>query len=207
MTAEKDEAATIQRAGELRAQRLPLRKIAEILEKEGYPPAGNRSKWHHAGVRWCLDRLDGKPPPTPARPPKVPQEEGEPALHIEVHGRYTRSDRLLWDFLVQRAWPTLANRMTHTLPLPVVYGTLEAAHTPPTRRQLWEALQRLAATRIVWDGKAPPRRNSTVVGLLTGQIIDDKHLLLFHFSPFLVTLLLNHKQNARLRVLLEAKKH
>ena len=207
MPTEKNVAATIKRAGELRAAHLPLRKIAELLEKEGYPPAGNRSKWHHAGVRWCLDRLPDQQPPPPATPPPPPEEAGKPSLKIEVHGPYTRTDRLLWAFLLESAEPELGQQDIHTLPLPVVLAALKTANASPTRRHLWEALQRLTASRISWDGKVAPRHSSVSTPLLSAHLNREDDVLLFHFCPFLLQLLRNNKENARLQLLLDSKKH
>ena len=53
-----DQAATLARVQELHDAGYSLRKIAEQLAAEGVPPAGPRSKWHHANVRWCLDELE-----------------------------------------------------------------------------------------------------------------------------------------------------
>ena len=53
-----DQAAKLARVQELHDAGYSLRKIAEQLAAEGVPPAGPRSKWHHANVRWCLDELE-----------------------------------------------------------------------------------------------------------------------------------------------------
>ena len=107
---------------------------------------------------------------------------------------------------MNQAGDELAENKVHTIPLPVVYEALKVGEGSPTRRHLCEALQRLTATRIFWDGKLPPLRNSTSVTLLTGQVVDEEKVLAFHFSPFLVKLLRNRQQKARLQLLLESKK-
>ena len=58
MPAKITPAATLARVKELIDAGHSFRQIAEILESEGVPPAGPRSKWHHANVRWCLDELE-----------------------------------------------------------------------------------------------------------------------------------------------------
>ena len=50
--------ATLARVQELHDAGNSLRKIAEILEAEGVPPAGPRAKWHHANVKWCLEEIE-----------------------------------------------------------------------------------------------------------------------------------------------------
>ena len=58
MPAKITPAATLARVQELHDAGHSFRKIAEILESEDVPPAGPRSRWHHANVRWCLDELE-----------------------------------------------------------------------------------------------------------------------------------------------------
>ena len=193
--------ATLARIQELRASGQSLRKMAEILEGEGFPAPGRAKKWNHMGVQWCIAQLDA-----PAKAEHAPDPAPQPSLTIEIHGPYTPADRLLWTFLVNRAGDELAENKVHTIPLPVVYDALKVGEGSPTRRHLCEALQRLTATRIFWDGKLPPLRNSTSVSLLTGQVVDEEKVLAFHFSPFLVKLLRNRQQKARLQLLLESKK-
>ena len=58
MPAKITPATTLARVQELNDAGNSFRKIAEILAAEGVPPAGPRSRWHHANVRWCLDELE-----------------------------------------------------------------------------------------------------------------------------------------------------
>ena len=191
----------LKRVQEMRAAGLSTRKMAETLESEGFQPAGRGKKWNHTAVRWYLAQLDA-----PAKAEHAPDPAPHPSLTIEIHGPYTPADRLLWTFLVNQAGDELAENKVHTIPLPVVYEALKVGEGSPTRRHLCEVLQRLTATRIFWDGKLPPLRNSTSVTLLTGQVVDEEKVLAFHFSPFLVKLLRNRQQKARLQLLLESKK-
>lgn len=181
-------AATIKRAGELRDKGLPLRRIAEILEAEGYPPAGNRSKWHHAGVRWCLDRLDREKASTP------------PTLTVKVHGPYTRTDSLLWDFLLHTVWSTLEKEADHTLPLERGLDALRAVKGRPDREHLWEALDRLVASRVKLEGTLDRHQLTISTPLLAAVLTENT--VSFHFPPPLVKLVKNPQQYTRLQALL-----
>ena len=181
-------AATITRAGELRDKGLPLRRIAEILEAEGYPPAGNRSKWHHAGVRWCLDRLDREKASAP------------PTLTVTVHGPYTRTDSLLWDFLLHTVWSKLDTETDHTLPLERGLDALRAVKGRPDREHLWDALDRLAASRVKLEGTLDRHQLTITTPLLAAVLTEDT--VSFHFPPPLVKLVKNPQQYTRLQALL-----
>ena len=90
-------AATFTRIAELDKEGISQRKIAEILEAEGFPQLSNRNKWHHSGVSWCLEQIDrraGKskpdlpssPLPSSAVPPnsKPPPKPKSDLLDIPV---------------------------------------------------------------------------------------------------------------------------
>ena len=167
---------------------------------------GRAKVWHKVMVKRGVDQLHQLPPP--------PAQEGEPdtpppppSLKIEVYGPYTRTDRRLWTFLLQTAAQELGKQAIHTLPLPTVLAALKTAHASPTRRHLWEAVQRLTASRIIWDGKVAPRHSSVATPLLSAHLNREDDVLLFHFCPFLLQLLRNNKENARLQLLLDSKKH
>ena len=189
MSADKNLLAALDRVQELQAEGHSLRKIAEILDGENLLPPGNRTKWHHAAVRWCLEEI---------------QRRNPPFLKIEVHGPYTAADRRLWGFLLHRAWPELEKKTAHKLPLPTVLDALRAGKGRVERKQLWEALLRLTATYVAWDGKLGQRHRSVCVSLLSATLTEDT--LSFHFSPDLLQLLTNHEQYARLQTVLEGRR-
>ena len=201
MDADAQLPATLDRIQKLRERGQSLRRMAEVLESEGFPPPGRAKKWNHMGVQWCIAQLD-----RPAKAEQPPAEAPQPSLKIEVYGPYTRTDRRLWTFLLKSAERELGERPIHTLPLPVVLAALKTADASPTRRHLWEAVQRLTASRITWDGKVAPRHSSVSTPLLSAHLNREEDVLLFHFCPFLVQLLRNSKESARLQLLIESKK-
>ena len=67
MPAKITPATTLARVQELNDAGNSFRKIAEMLAAEGVPPAGPRSRWHHANVRWCLDELERQNGAAPLR--------------------------------------------------------------------------------------------------------------------------------------------
>ena len=193
--------ATLDRIQELRRERQSLRKLAEILESEGFPPPGRAKKWNHMGVQWCIAQLDA-----PATAETSPDTTSHPSLKIEIYGPYTASDLSLWTFLLNQVGDELTATTEHTLPLPVVYNALKVGKGSPTRRHLWETLQRLASTRVFWDGKLGQRWTSIATHLLTARVITDENVLVFEYTSSLVKLLRNRQQHARLQLLLESKK-
>ena len=193
--------ATLDRIQELRVGGQSLRKMAAILESEGFPPPGRAKKWNHMGVQWCIAQLD-----RPAKAKQPPDKAAQPSLKIEIHGPYTAADLSLWTFLLNQIGDELTAGKEYTLPLPAVYHALEVGKGSPTRRHLWEALQRLDSTRIFWDGRLGQRRNSIATPLLSGRVIDDENVLVFDYTSSLVKLLRNRHQRARLQLLLESKK-
>lgn len=193
--------ALLKRIQELREARLSTRKMAETLEREGFEPVGRGKKWSHTVVRWYLGQLDAQ-----AKAEHPPDKAAQPSLKIEIHGPYTAADLSLWTFLVNQLGDELRAGKEYTLPLPAVYHALEVGKGSPTRLHLWEALQRLASTRIFWDGRLGQRRNSIATQLLSGRVIDDENTLVFDYTPDLVKLLRNRHQRARLHLLLESKK-
>lgn len=201
MDADAQLPATLDRIQELRGDRQSLRKMAEILESEGFPPPGRAKKWNHMGVQWCIAQLD-----RPAKAKQPPDKAAKPSLKIEIHGPYTPPDLSLWTFLLNQIGDELVAGKEYTLPLPAVYHALEVGKGSPTRLALWETLQRLASTRIFWDGRLGQRRNSIATPLLSGRVIDDENILVFAYTPDLVKLLRNRQQHARLHLLLESKK-
>lgn len=201
MDADAQLLATLDRIQALRGKGQSLRKMAEILESEGFPPPGRAKKWNHMGVQWCIAQLD-----RPAKAKQPSDKAAQPSLKIEIHGPYTAADLSLWTFLLNQIGDELIAGKEYTLPLPTVFHALEVGKGSPTRRHLWEALQRLASTRIFWDGRLGQRRNSIATPLLSGRVIDDENVLVFEYTSSLVKLLRNRQQRARLQLLLESKK-
>lgn len=193
--------ALLTRIQELRETRLSTRKMADTLEREGFEPVGKGKKWSHTVVRWYLAQLDGQ-----AQAEHPPAAAPQPSLKIEIHGPYTAADLSLWTFLLNQIGDELSAGKEYTLPLPAAFHALEVGKGSPTRLHLWEALQRLASTRIFWDGRLGQRRNSIATPLLSGRVIDDENVLVFDYTASLVKLLRNRHQRARLHLLLESKK-
>lgn len=196
---------TLKRIQELRNAGQSLSKIADTLQAEGVKPMGRARVWHKVMVKRCVDQLDQLPPAaTQAVEPDTPLPQ--PSLKIEIHGPYTAADLSLWTFLLNQIEDELIAGKEYTLPLPTAFHALEVGKGSPTRRHLWEALQRLASTRIFWDGRLGQRRNSIATPLLSGRVIDDENILVFDYTASLVKLLRNRHQRARLHLLLESKK-
>ena len=198
MTSETESPATLKRIQELRKEGHSLRKMADMLQSEGFPPPGRAKKWNHMGVQWCLSQLDRQVTTTPAEPPTPP------TLKVYVHGPYTTTDRRLWDFLLHTVWAELDKPVDHTLPLERALDAIRAVKGRPNREHLSEALDRLAGTRVKLEGKIDRHQLTVMTPLLAAALTEDT--LSFHFPPPLVKLVKNPQQYARLQALLEGKR-
>ena len=191
MPATPPAAPTRKRLKELQAAGHSLRKTAELLQDEGFPPPPGWKKWHHSAVKATLEREAKRAAAQPAAPP---------ALTLEVTGPYTPADRRLWHFLLHQVWAELGEQADHRLPLTRV---MPALPDEPDPDKLWEAVKRLTASRITWTAELGQRRLAVAVPLLSAAL--SANALAFHFSPYLVKLLLDDTQYARLQALLEGK--
>ena len=156
-----DHRPTFARIRELDKDGVSRRKIAEILEAERFPQLGQRNKWHHSAVGWCLDQIERRaakakssPPvsesePTP-EPPSAPTPEHKSDT-IAVHGPYTVEDRRLWALLLHLAGPALDPAAVHQLSVSSVLDTLGL-----DQEQLNAALDRLTCSGIKWVSLVPP---------------------------------------------------
>lgn len=197
MPTRKPSPSTLKRLTELRAAGQSLRKTAETLHEEGFPPPSTWKKWHHSAVRWCLDQEAGPPPAKPPAP-------GPPTLTVKVHGPYTPTDRLLWDFLLHAVWSKLDEETDHTLSLERGLDALRAVKGRPDREHLWEALDRLAASRVKLEGTLDRHQLTITTPLLAAVLTENT--VWFHFPPPLVKLVKNPQQYTRLQALLEGKR-
>ena len=202
----------LQRVHELREEGKSQRVIAEILEAEGVPlPPGRSKKWNQPGVRACLQQLEAlsaPPSPTPApsapAPPEPPPQPPPAArLHVKIHGPWIATDYLLWEFLLQKVWADLLTNSEHTIPLTAAMRGLRLTPRRQDQEHLWDALDRLAASRVVWQGQLDEARLSIVAPLISAWVLGAS--LSFAFSPALVKLLHNPEQYVRLKELFGAK--
>lgn len=205
MPTRKPSPSTLKRLTELRTAGQSLRKTAETLQEEGFPPPFTWKKWHHSAVRWCLDQDAAPPAAKPATPaqPSTPAAE-PPTLTVKVHGPYTPTDRLLWDFLLHAVWAKLDKQADHTLSLERGLDALRAVKGRPNREHLWEALDRLAASRVKLEGTLDRHQLTITTPLLAAVLTENT--VSFHFPPPLVKLVKNPQQYTRLQALLEGKR-
>ena len=140
-----------------------------------------------------------KPPPPPAAA-SAPEPGGPPALHIAVDGSCTPADRRLWFSLVRVARPELGQKPSHELPRAHALTLLSPGASDPGPADLWGAMKRLRASGITWEARFDGRPLLITTPLISGVLTTAA--LTFHFSPELVTLLLDDTQFARLRALL-----
>ena len=153
-------------------------------------------------------------PPTPAassEPAVVPAQPSEaddpskpsesPSLNIAVSGPYTPIDLRLWFFLLQAARPELGTAAGHTLPVAHVLQSIPPGPPAFGPTELWEAMKRLTASGITWEATLDATPLSITAPLMSGVLTD--RALTFHFSPELVTLLLDDTQFTRLQTVLE----
>jgi len=140
-----------------------------------------------------------KPPPPPAAA-SAQEPGGQPSLDIAVDGLCTPADRRLWFSLVRVARPELGRKPSHDLPRAQALALLTTGSTAPGPADLWGAMKRLRASGITWEARFDGRPLLITTPLISGVLTTT--VLTFHFSPELVTLLLDDAQFARLRALL-----
>ena len=170
MLAKDPASATLQRLKELRIARHSLRKTAATLQEEGLAPPPGWKKWHHSTMRT-----------------------------VQVHGPYTPTGRLLWDFLPHTVWAALDQEADHALPLERGLDALRAMKGCPERERLWEAPARLAASRVTLEGTLDRHRLIIPTPLLAAVLTENT--VSFHFPPPLVKLLKNPRQYTRLQAI------
>lgn len=196
--------APLDRIRALKAEGLSLRQIAEQLQQDGVPPPGRSSRWHHNAVDRLLARAGARPEEAPTPPPSpTPQPSPTARLHVKIHGPWIATDSLLWEFLLQKVGADLLTQSEHTIPLTEAVRGLRLPPGRQDQEHLWDALDRLAASRVVWQGQLDDTRLSIVAPLLSAWLIDAR--LSFAFSPALVKLLKDPGQYGRLKELLGAR--
>ena len=223
-----DHRPTFARIEELNAAGDSFRRIAEILQSEGFPPIGRRKEWSHHAVSWCLNergRRSAKtpasppvsepkppsappPPPQPAPtaeppPPTAPAAAPQPAPKsdtIDVHGPYTVEDRRLHSLLLRLATPDLDPGAIHQMSVSSVLDALGL-----DQEQLTAALDRLICTSMKWVCLRPP--GLIVWAPLLASATLSGNFLSFHFAPPLIKLLRIDKEYGRIQAVLEKKEN
>jgi len=102
--------------------------------------------------------------------------------------------------LVRVARPELGRKPSHELPRAHALTLLSTGASDPGPADLWGALKRLRVSGITWEARFDGLPLLITTPLLSGVLTAT--VLTFHFSPELVTLLLDDAQFARLRALL-----
>ena len=195
--------AVLPRIRELRAEGRSLREIAAILQDEGVPPLRRGGRWNHKAVERLLARAGGRTPIEEASPPAAGsalEPGGPPSLHIALDGPCTPADRRLWFSLVRVTRPELGHKPRHGLPRAHALALLAPGPATPGPADLWGAMKRLRASGITWEARFDGLPLLITTPLISGVLTTTA--LTFHFSPELVTLLLDDTQFARLRALL-----
>ena len=214
--------AALERAQELREERKSLRGIAEILEAEGVPlPPGRGKKWNHTAVGRLFRQFEALPPPptpstaagvgTAAVDPQPSAPRAAPApnprhvhrLSVKIQGPWIDTDSLLWEFLIHKVWEELGEKTDHTLPLQAGLKGLRLSRPRRERAHLWEALDRLSASRVKLEGQLNNQLLSISTPLISAVLTEDS--LSFQFPAALIKLVKNPREYIRLKELFAAK--
>ena len=216
----------LERALELREERKSHRRIAEILEAEGVPlPPGRAKKWNHTAVGQLFQQFDARspapsPPPAPpiaAVPPPAevdPPPAASPAepppkppvtrrLKVKIQGPWIDTDSLLWEFLIHQVWDELTEKTDHTIPLQDALSGLRLSPARRDREHLWEALDRLANSRVKLEGSRDKQLLSISTPLLSSVLTSET--LSFQFPTALIKLVKIPREYIRLKELFGAK--
>ena len=204
----------LQRALELREEGQSHRRIAEILEAEGVPlPPGRGKKWNHTAGGRLFRQFEAVPTqpapstavdPPPAASPAAPAPQPPPpaSLSVKIQGPWSATDSLLWEFLLHKVWADLLKKSEHTIRLKEAVMGLRLPPRRQDQEHLWEALDRLAAARVIWHGQLDEAR-PIVAPLISAWSLDAS--LSFAVPPALVKLLEKPAQYVRLKELRAAK--
>ena len=200
--------APLDRIRALKAEGLSLRQIAAQLHQDGVPPPGRSSRWHHNAVDRLLARAGARPEEASASPPAAPAaptpQPAPPAhLHVKIQGPWRAADTILWEFLLHQVWPALLEESEHTIPLVEALRGLRLTPARQDQEHLWDALDRLAASRVLWEARHESGRLAIVAPLLSAWASDTS--LAFAVPPALLKLLHNPEQYAHLKALLGAR--
>ena len=214
----------LQRVQQLQKEGYSERQMAEMLEAEGVPLPPRRKEWNRGGVRAALQQLSARAP-TPSPPPAPPiaavpaPAEGEPPpaaspsepspkppvtrrLKVKIQGPWIDTDSLLWEFLIHQVWDELTEKTDHTIPLQEALSGLRLSARRRDREHLWEALDRLASSRVKLEG----RRDNQLLSISTpliSAVLTDKTLS-FQFPAALIKLVKTPREYIRLKELFAA---
>ena len=221
--------AALPRIWELKAEGRSLREIADQLQQEGVPPPPRGRHWHHKAVDRILARADTRPeeatpppassitavpapppvdpPPAPSPPEPAPLPPPAPRLNVKIQGPWIQSDSLLWEFLIHQVWEELPEKtegiLYHTIPLQAGLKGLRLTPRRRDREHLWEALDRLAASRVTLEGQLNNELLSISTPLLSAWVTEES--LSFQFPAAVIKLVKNPQQYIRLKELFGAK--
>ena len=214
----------LQRVRELQEQGHNQRDIAQILESEGIPAPGRSKTWNQSAVRLFLQRLD-EPAPTPSPapvpapsavpppaevdpPPAASPSEPSPKppvtrrLKVKIQGPWIDTDSLLWEFLIHQVWDELTEKTDHTIPLQEALSGLRLSARRRDREHLWEAVDRLASSRVKLEGRRANQLLSISTPLISAVLTDKT--LSFQFPAALIKLVKTPREYIRLKELFAA---
>ena len=219
----------LQRVQELRAEGKSLRKMVDILQSEGVPlPPGRYKKWNHMGVQWCVQQLtrspapdnpapsspapsiaavpapaEGEPPPAASPSEPAPKPRRHRPMKVKIQGPWIHTDSLLWEFLIHKVWDELTKKTDHTMPIQEALDGLPLLRRRKDPAHLWEAVDRLAASRFKLEDELGSERLAISTPLLSALLTEDT--LSFQFPTTLIKMVKNPQQYIRLKELLAAK--
>ena len=215
----------LQRVQQLQKEGYSERQMAEILEAEGVPLPSRRKEWNRGGVRAALQQLSARAP-TPSPPPAPPiaavpapaEVEPPPAassseprpeprrrrpMKVKIQGPWIHTDGLLWEFLIHKVWDHLTEKTDHTIPIQEALNGLPLLRRRKDPEHLWEAVDRLAASRFQLEDELGSERLAISTPLLSALLTEDT--LSFQFPTTLIKMVKNPQQYIRLKELLAVK--
>ena len=122
---------------------------------------------------------------------------------MKIPGPWIQSDSLLWEFLIHQVWDDLTEKTDHTIPLKEAVKGLRLTPRRRDREHLWEALERLAASRVKLEGQLNNELLSISTPLLSAALTEEA--LSFQFPTALIKLVRNPQQYIRLKELFAVK--
>ena len=217
----------LQRIRELQEEGHSQRDIVKILQAEGVPlPRGRRQKWNLHGVQAALQQLEALAPapsppsgprsiaavpapaevdpPPPASPPEPsPKPRRRRPLRVKIQGPWIHTDSLLWEFLIHKVWDQLTEKTDHTMPIQEALNGLPLLRRRKDPAHLWEAVDRLAASRVKLEDELGSEMLAISTPLLSALLTEET--LSFQFPTTLIKMVKNPQQYIRLKELFAAK--
>ena len=124
-------------------------------------------------------------------------------MKVKIQGPWIHTDSLLWEFLIHQVWDELTEKTDHTMPIQEALNALPLLRRRRDPEHLWEALDRLAASRVKLEDELGSQMLAISTPLLSVILTEEN--LSFQFPTTLIKMVKNPQQYIRLKELFAVK--